>query len=95
MSGTGYWFGMDRAYRSGITIGRYANDQITWEIAKKTNLGIELGLFNDLTLLTDYFTETRENILQTRTDIPTTMGGSVQCHRQTWVLQKDMDLKWS
>jgi len=74
MSGTGYWFGMDRAYRSGITIGRYANDQITWEIAKKTNLGIELGLFNDLTLLTDYFTETRENILQTRTDIPTTMG---------------------
>ena len=74
MSGTGYWFGNNRDYRSGITIGRYANDQITWEIAKKTNLGVELGLFNDLTMLVDYFTETRENILQSRTDIPTTMG---------------------
>ncbi|WP_298652627.1 TonB-dependent receptor [uncultured Proteiniphilum sp.] len=74
MAGEGYWFGTDRAYRTGITINRYANDQITWEIAKKTNLGIELGLFNDLTVLADYFMETRENILQTRTDIPTTMG---------------------
>lgn len=74
MSGSGYWFGNNRDYRSGITIGRYANDQITWEIAKKTNLGVEIGLFGDLTMLVDYFTETRENILQSRTDIPTTMG---------------------
>lgn len=75
MAGAGYWFGTDRSYLPGITIQRYANSEITWEIAKKTNLGVELGLFNDeLTVLADYFTETRENILQTRTDIPTTMG---------------------
>lgn len=74
MDGTGYWFGTDRKYRSGISIGRYANDLITWEVAKKTNLGIELGLFKDLTILADYFMETRENILQTRANIPTTMG---------------------
>lgn len=75
MTGAGYWFGTDRSYLPGITIQRYANNEITWEIAKKTNLGVELGLFNDeLTVLADYFTETRENILQTRTDIPTTMG---------------------
>ncbi len=74
MGGPGYWFGMDRDYRSGISIDRYANDLITWEIATKTNLGLELGLFGDLTLLTDFFWETRENILQTRVDIPTTMG---------------------
>ena len=60
--------------RTGIAINRYANDLITWEIAKKTNLGIELGLFGDLTILADYFRETRENILQTRYDIPNTMG---------------------
>src|SRR5690606_27071004 len=60
--------------RSGISINRYANDLITWEIATKTNVGLELGLFGDLTLLTDFFWETRENILQTREDIPTTMG---------------------
>lgn len=74
MSGSGYSFGSNRDYQSGITINRYANDQITWEIAKKTNLGAELGLFNDLTILADYFMETRENILMTRTDIPSTMG---------------------
>ena len=74
MTGSGYWFGADRGYRSGITIGRYANDLITWEIATKSNFGFELGLFDDLTLLADYFTERRENILQSRVDIPTTMG---------------------
>ncbi len=75
MSGTGYSFGINRVNSgSGITIERYANELITWEIAKKTNLGIELGLFDELTLLADYFTERRENILMTRQDIPTTMG---------------------
>lgn len=74
MTGNGYWFGTDRGYRSGISINRYANDLITWEIATKTNFGLELELFNDLTILADYFMETRENILQTRQDIPTTMG---------------------
>lgn len=75
MDGRGYTFGTDRGYgRSGVAINRYANDLITWEIAKKTNFGIELGLFQDLTILADYFRETRENILQTRYDIPSTMG---------------------
>jgi TonB-linked SusC/RagA family outer membrane protein len=74
MNGTGYWFGEDRGYRSGITINRYANPLITWEVAKKANVGIELGLFNDLTILADFFHETRSNILQDRADIPTTMG---------------------
>jgi TonB-linked SusC/RagA family outer membrane protein len=74
MAGTGYWFGTDRRYRSGVTIDRYANPLITWEIAKKANVGIELGLYHDLTLNVDFFHETRENILQTRTDVPTTMG---------------------
>jgi len=74
MSGAGYWFGTNRGYRSGITIGRYANDLITWEIATKANYGFELGIHNDLTILADYFTEKRSNILQTRADIPTTMG---------------------
>ncbi|MDR0683173.1 MAG: TonB-dependent receptor [Dysgonamonadaceae bacterium] len=70
-----YTFGTDKKYnRTGISIDRYANEQITWEIAKKLNLGIELTLLNDFEVLADYFTEIRENILQTRTDIPATMG---------------------
>lgn len=60
--------------RSGITIQRYANELITWEVARKANFGVEVGLFNDLTLIADFFHEKRRNILQTRQDIPTTMG---------------------
>ncbi|WNH13718.1 SusC/RagA family TonB-linked outer membrane protein [Thalassobellus suaedae] len=61
-------------YRNGgISIGRYANDQITWETAKKLNLGIELGLFNDLTFEVDFFSEKREDILTDRI-IPSTLG---------------------
>jgi TonB-linked SusC/RagA family outer membrane protein len=74
MSSDGYWFGTNREYRSGISIDRYPNDQITWEMAYKSDLGLELGLFKDFTILADYFTETRKNILQGRADIPTTMG---------------------
>lgn len=75
MQDGGYPFGLNRSNGGwGVTINRYANDQITWEIAKKTNFGIELGLFDDLSILADYFMETRENILMTRTDIPSTMG---------------------
>jgi len=74
MNGAGYWFGYNRSYRDGITISRYGNDLITWEIAKKSNVRLELGLFKNFTMITDFFAETRENILQQRADIPTTMG---------------------
>jgi len=60
--------------RNGITVNRYANSDITWETAAKTNLGIELGLLNDLDVQVDIFRERRYNILQTRSAIPTTMG---------------------
>ncbi|MGV8091109.1 MAG: SusC/RagA family TonB-linked outer membrane protein [Mangrovibacterium sp.] len=74
-SAMGYTFGTDRTYtRNGVLISRYANELITWEIARKFNLGLEMTLFNDLNIIVDYFTETRENILQTRSDIPSTMG---------------------
>ncbi|MEC3878303.1 SusC/RagA family TonB-linked outer membrane protein [Parapedobacter sp. 10938] len=80
MSGPGYWFGLPGGgnidyWRTGIQIDRYANELITWEIATKSNIGLEIGLFNNaFTLNSDYFWETRENILQTRPDIPTSMG---------------------
>ena len=31
---------------NGVSTSRYANPDITWEISKKTNLGVELGLFD-------------------------------------------------
>ena len=75
MNAAGYVFGTDRTNSiPGVSIVRYANELVTWEIARKLNLGIEFSLFKDLDVLADFFTERRENILQTRQDIPSTMG---------------------
>ncbi|MDR0699889.1 MAG: TonB-dependent receptor [Tannerella sp.] len=61
-------------FRTGVSVSRNANPDIGWEIARKTNLGVELGLWNQLKLEADYFTEYRTNILMDRASIPTTMG---------------------
>ncbi|MDR1170077.1 MAG: TonB-dependent receptor, partial [Prevotellaceae bacterium] len=59
---------------NGVTIGREANDKITWETSAKMNTGIELTLFDKLEIQADYYTEYRKNILMTRADIPSSMG---------------------
>jgi TonB-linked SusC/RagA family outer membrane protein len=71
----GIAFGESYGYgRNGISISRYEDPYITWEISRKSNFGLELNLMNDLEIQVDYFTENRSNILQERADIPTTMG---------------------
>ncbi|MDR1666877.1 MAG: TonB-dependent receptor [Bacteroidales bacterium] len=60
--------------RNGISISRYADPYITWETAYKQNYGIEIGLFEKIDIMADYFRENRKNILQARASIPTTMG---------------------
>jgi TonB-linked SusC/RagA family outer membrane protein len=59
---------------NGVSIDRYANDQITWEKATMMNLGVELGLFGKVDFQADYFTEYRSNILMDRAQTPATMG---------------------
>lgn len=73
-SGAAY-FGrdMDRGL-SGVRVNRYANSAITWEVSKKSNYALELGLNNKVNIIAEYFTEKREDILMTREAIPTTMG---------------------
>ena len=58
----------------GTTINRYANDMITWETAKKTNLMLEVGLLKSFEFQGEIYYEKRENILMDRSSIPTTMG---------------------
>ncbi|HAZ02062.1 MAG: SusC/RagA family TonB-linked outer membrane protein [Bacteroidetes bacterium GWF2_42_66] len=75
MNATGASFGTDNMYsRSGVSISRYANEDITWETSKKFNVALELGLFNKLEIQAEYFNEYRTNILMTRADIPKSMG---------------------
>ena len=73
--GTGYSWGVNyNNYYNGYSVNRYANPEVTWEVAEKTNYGLELGLFNKVTILADYFTEHRKNIYMERQYIPETMG---------------------
>src|SRR5699024_9580204 len=58
----------------GVTIQRYQNPNITWETARKANIGLEVNLFNMLDLNVDLYSEHRTNILMSRAYIPTTMG---------------------
>jgi TonB-linked SusC/RagA family outer membrane protein len=71
----GYTFGNNFNYhRPGVSVSRYGDPLITWEISKKTNLGVELNLWNNLEIQVDWFRENRSNILQLREDVPITMG---------------------
>lgn len=58
----------------GISISRYSNPNISWETSTKNNYAMELGLFDKVSIIAEYFTEYRKNILMTRAAIPTTMG---------------------
>jgi TonB-linked SusC/RagA family outer membrane protein len=78
-SGHSAAFGTDGAYsKDGISLSRYANDAITWEVSKKGNIGIELGLFDAIDFQAEYYEERRENILMTRAATSSTMGLSAQ-----------------
>src|SRR5690606_4439332 len=72
MGGT---FGTNYNYtRTGVSISRYDNRDITGETALKTNIGLEIGLFDKINIMADLFHEDRTNILMERADVPTTMG---------------------
>lgn len=73
--GTGYTWGINaNNYYNGYFINRYGNPEVTWEVAKKANYGIELGLFNHIMIQADYFVEDREQIYMQRQYIPESMG---------------------
>ncbi|MDR1224002.1 MAG: TonB-dependent receptor [Tannerella sp.] len=72
-------FGRDNGYsRNGVAISRYSDPNITWEIAKKANIGLEVGLFDKVVLQADIYKEKRSNILQQRVSTPAEMGLSAQ-----------------
>src|SRR5690606_6284098 len=58
----------------GINQGLLGNPNITWEVAEKKNLGIDVELFRNLSLTFDYFTERRSQILIARGLVPALQG---------------------
>ena len=71
----GYNFGYDGStYFQGIQEGEIGVSDLTWETSLKTNLGLELGLWNQLELQFDVFKEHRTNIFMQRATIPGQAG---------------------
>jgi len=65
---------LERYSRKGISISRYANENIGWEISRQVNLGMDLQLFESLDFVIDAYKQHRTNILQSRSFIGSTMG---------------------
>lgn len=59
----------------GITESTIGADNLEWEKAIKTNIGVDARLFNDrLTFTVDYYTDYRDGIFQQRAEIPDYVG---------------------
>lgn len=61
-------------YRQGISEGEVGVQNLTWEKSLKSNVGVELGLWNEFNLQVDYFFEHRTDIFMQRKTIPTQTG---------------------
>lgn len=74
----GYNFGNQIRWIGGIATGDPGNPNVSWETAKKTDVGIELGLFNKLRIQADYFNEQRQGIYILQQSIPSIVGINIQ-----------------
>jgi TonB-linked SusC/RagA family outer membrane protein len=75
----GYRFGSNYLLWNGIMEGRIGNNDVTWEHAKKSNIGVEANFFNSkLGLVMDLFNEDRSDILISQTNtVPKTVGAQL------------------
>lgn len=69
-----HWGDNGQVERHGITEGHVGVSNLTWETSLKSNLGLEVGLWNNLDLQFDVFEEKRSNIFMQRSTIPTQAG---------------------
>lgn len=69
---TGY--GNNIVKYSGPTYNRYQNNDITWEVGKKLNVGFDMQLFNSWNIVFDAFQEIRSDIFQQKLSIPNYLG---------------------
>lgn len=70
---TSVWGSMSSEERVGIaSVGA---DNLVWEVAKKANLGIDMGFFDSaLTVTIDMFNDRRDGIFQPRVQVPDYVG---------------------
>ncbi|WP_291537751.1 TonB-dependent receptor [Bacteroides sp.] len=63
-SNYGYVFGQDKTYIDGMVQSFLPNPNLKWETSKQTDIGIDLGLFNNKLMLTaDYYIKKSSDFL--------------------------------
>lgn len=73
-TGDAYYFGDRPTAFQGYREGALGNDKVTWEKAKKFDLGVDLNMFGKFSLTFDYFNDLRYDQLVYRNDIPLILG---------------------
>ncbi|SFK57669.1 TonB-linked outer membrane protein, SusC/RagA family [Porphyromonadaceae bacterium KH3CP3RA] len=80
-TGSYTWGTENNIYRLGRAEGEIGVPNLTWETVTKSNIGFELGLWNNSVNYTiDVFKEKREDIFMARTNVP----GSAGFNRVIW-----------
>lgn len=70
-----YFFGANQVLYKGMEENAMGNTELTWEKSHKTDIGLDVGLFDNRVILqADYFREHRVDILQQRNTIPNSTG---------------------
>jgi TonB-linked SusC/RagA family outer membrane protein len=59
---------------TGISTGNPGNPNVAWEEAIKTNVGFELGIWDQLKIQVDYFSEKRDGIYILQQSVPSVVG---------------------
>lgn len=74
-TGEYYWgYDRDQFHRAGRREGNVANKNLKWETVAKTNLGLEIGLWNAVDFQVEVFKERRRDIFMRRTTMPASAG---------------------
>jgi TonB-linked SusC/RagA family outer membrane protein len=60
-------------YYNGVRYVRYANEDLTWEVGEKINLGLDANVYG-FNIMFDVFRENRTNIFRERGTLPAFMG---------------------
>jgi len=70
-----YNFGQDPQKQMGLYEGALGNERVTWEVARKSNVGVDLHVWGSkIRLSGEVFYEKRDNILANRGDVPDQTG---------------------
>lgn len=72
--GASYFFGDRPVTHSGYREGALGNSDVTWEKAKKFDVGLDVNILNRVSLTVDYFYDRRYDQLVYRYDIPLILG---------------------